>query len=160
VLFDFLLRGLFEHRMIHADPNLADFWFLADGRVVVCDYGCVKSVPRPMVKGWRELSRAALDGRRGKVPEPGSDAQHDLAEMRIGAHVRKRRRRLCQREAAVQRQAQGSRLDRAPQIGTHAHENLIAPGHGRRHFADLDPGRRHHRCLHRRLLGYRGRTPS
>ena len=68
VLFDFLLRGLFEHRLIHADPNLANFSFLADGRVVVYDYGCVKSVPRTIVKGYRELSRAALDGRRGEIP--------------------------------------------------------------------------------------------
>ena len=68
VLFDFLLRGLFEHRLIHADPNLANFSFLADGRVVVYDYGCVKSVPRPIVQGYRELSRAALDGRRFDVP--------------------------------------------------------------------------------------------
>jgi len=67
-LFDFLLRGLFEHRFIHADPNLANFSFLADGRVVVYDYGCVKSVPRPIVKGYRELCRAALAGRRGEVP--------------------------------------------------------------------------------------------
>ena len=68
VLFDFLLRGLFEHRMIHADPNLANFSFLADGRVVVYDYGCVKSVPRTIVKDYRELSRSTLDGRRGEVP--------------------------------------------------------------------------------------------
>ena len=51
VLFDFVLCGLFEHRIIHADPNLANFSFLADGRVVVYDYGCVKSVPRAIVKG-------------------------------------------------------------------------------------------------------------
>ena len=44
VLFDFMLRGLFEHRLIHADPNLSNFSFLADGRVVVYDFGCVKSV--------------------------------------------------------------------------------------------------------------------
>lgn len=68
VLFDFLLRGLFEHRMIHADPNLANFSFLADGRVVVYDFGCVKSVPPTIVQGYRELSRAALDGRRFDVP--------------------------------------------------------------------------------------------
>ena len=64
VLFDFVLRGLFEHRLIHADPNLANFSFLADGRVVVYDYGCIKSVPRNIVKGYREHVRAALDGRR------------------------------------------------------------------------------------------------
>jgi len=68
VLFDFLLRGLFEHQLIHADPNLANFSFLADGRVVVYDYGCVKSVPPTIVQGYRELSRAALDGRRFDVP--------------------------------------------------------------------------------------------
>jgi len=68
VLFDFLLRGLFEHHMIHADPNLANFSFLADGRVVVYDYGCVKSVPRHIVKGYRELVRAALAARLGEVP--------------------------------------------------------------------------------------------
>jgi predicted unusual protein kinase regulating ubiquinone biosynthesis (AarF/ABC1/UbiB family) len=68
VLFDFLLRGLFEHRMIHADPNLANFSFLADGRVVVYDFGCVKSVPPNIVQGYRALARAALDGRRSDVP--------------------------------------------------------------------------------------------
>jgi len=68
VLYDFLLRGLFEHRIIHADPNLSNFSFLADGRVVVYDFGCVKSVPRSIVKGYRDLSRAALDGRRGEIP--------------------------------------------------------------------------------------------
>ena len=68
VLFDFLLRGLFEHRLIHADPNLSNFSFLADGRVVVYDFGCVKSVPPNIVNGYRELARAALAGRRGEVP--------------------------------------------------------------------------------------------
>ncbi|MGP1676670.1 MAG: ABC1 kinase family protein [Burkholderiales bacterium] len=68
VLFDFMLRGLFEHRMIHADPNLSNFSFLADGRVVVYDFGCVKSVPPTIVDGYRELSRAVLAGRRFEVP--------------------------------------------------------------------------------------------
>ena len=68
MLFDFVARGLFEHRIIHADPNLVNFSFLADGRVVVYDYGCVKSAPRHIVKGYREHVRAALDGRRGDVP--------------------------------------------------------------------------------------------
>jgi predicted unusual protein kinase regulating ubiquinone biosynthesis (AarF/ABC1/UbiB family) len=68
VLFDFMLRGLFEHQLIHADPNLSNFSFLADGRVVVYDFGCVKLVPPNIVNGYRELSRAALAGRRGEVP--------------------------------------------------------------------------------------------
>ncbi len=68
VLFDFLLRGLFEHRMIHADPNLSNFSFLPDGRVIVYDFGCVKSVPPTIADGYRALCRAALDGRRFDVP--------------------------------------------------------------------------------------------
>ncbi|MEK7435582.1 MAG: AarF/ABC1/UbiB kinase family protein [Pseudomonadota bacterium] len=68
VLFDFMLRGLFEHRLIHADPNLSNFSFLADGRVVVYDFGCVKSVPPNIAQGYRALARAALDGRRSEVP--------------------------------------------------------------------------------------------
>ena len=68
VLFDFMLRGLFEHRLIHADSNLSNFSFLADGRVVVYDFGCVKSVPPNIANGYRELARAALAGRRSEVP--------------------------------------------------------------------------------------------
>ena len=68
VLFDFMLRGLFEHRLIHADPNLSNFSFLADGRVVVYDFGCVKAVPPNIALGYRQLSRAALDGRRNEIP--------------------------------------------------------------------------------------------
>ena len=68
VLFNFMLRGLFEHKVLHADPNLSNFSFLPDGRVVVYDFGCVKSVPRQIVRGYREVSRAALEGRRGAIP--------------------------------------------------------------------------------------------
>ena len=59
-----LRRGLFEHGMIHADPNLANFSFLPDGRVIVYDFGCVKSVPPSIVEDYRALCCAALDGRR------------------------------------------------------------------------------------------------
>ena len=68
VLYVFLLRGLFDHRLLHADPNLSNFSFLPDGRVVVYDFGCVKAVPRTLVRGYRALSRAALDGRRDDFP--------------------------------------------------------------------------------------------
>ncbi|MCD4750366.1 MAG: hypothetical protein K8R59_13425, partial [Thermoanaerobaculales bacterium] len=42
VLLEFQFRGLFRHRLLHADPNLANFSFLEDGRVIVYDFGCVK----------------------------------------------------------------------------------------------------------------------
>ena len=68
VLFDFLLRGLLDHRFLHADPNLANFAFRADGRVVVYDFGCVKEVPTRLARGYRDVCRAALAGRRDQIP--------------------------------------------------------------------------------------------
>jgi predicted unusual protein kinase regulating ubiquinone biosynthesis (AarF/ABC1/UbiB family) len=69
VLVEFLLRGLLKHRFLHADPNLANFAFLEDGRVVVYDFGCVKKVPAPLASGYGDLMRAAGDGRGSEIPE-------------------------------------------------------------------------------------------
>jgi predicted unusual protein kinase regulating ubiquinone biosynthesis (AarF/ABC1/UbiB family) len=68
VLFELLLRGLLEHRLLHADPNLANFSFLPGGRVVVYDFGCVKEVPAGIARGYRDVTRAALAGRRDEIP--------------------------------------------------------------------------------------------
>jgi predicted unusual protein kinase regulating ubiquinone biosynthesis (AarF/ABC1/UbiB family) len=69
VLFDFFLRGLLEHRLLHADPNLANFAFRRDGRVVVYDFGCIKEMPLRLARGYRDLCRAALAGRVDELPE-------------------------------------------------------------------------------------------
>jgi hypothetical protein len=68
VLFDFLLRGLLAHRFLHADPNLSNFAFLADGRVVVYDFGCVKEVPARVARGYRDVCRAILANRIEEIP--------------------------------------------------------------------------------------------
>jgi len=69
VLAEFLLRGLMEHRFLHADPNLANFAFLEDGGVVVYDFGCVKDVPESLADGYAELLVAAAEERGDEVPE-------------------------------------------------------------------------------------------
>ncbi|MCP3958755.1 MAG: AarF/ABC1/UbiB kinase family protein [bacterium] len=69
VLFELQFRGIFEHRLLHADPNLANFAFLDDGRVIVYDFGCVKRPPDKLVRGYAAIIRAALDGRRDEIPE-------------------------------------------------------------------------------------------
>ena len=69
VLFEFLLRGLLENRLLHADPNLANFAFRRDGRVVVYDFGCIKEIPLRRARGYRSLCRTALDGRIEELPE-------------------------------------------------------------------------------------------
>lgn len=68
VLFEFQLRGLLSHRFLHADPNLANFAFLSDGRVIVYDFGCVKRVPADLAAGYAELLLAAVDGDKSAVP--------------------------------------------------------------------------------------------
>jgi predicted unusual protein kinase regulating ubiquinone biosynthesis (AarF/ABC1/UbiB family) len=68
VLFEFLLRGLLEHRVLHADPNLANFSFLEQGRVIVYDFGCVKRIPRKVARGYAELFLAALERRHEEIP--------------------------------------------------------------------------------------------
>jgi predicted unusual protein kinase regulating ubiquinone biosynthesis (AarF/ABC1/UbiB family) len=68
VLFEFMLRGLLVTGWLHADPNLANFGFLPDGRVIVYDFGCVKHVPDRVRKGYAALARSSLDGRREDVP--------------------------------------------------------------------------------------------
>ncbi|MCP4902014.1 MAG: AarF/ABC1/UbiB kinase family protein [bacterium] len=69
VLVQLMLRGLFEHRFLHADPNLANFAFLDDGRVIVYDFGCVKEVPENIAVGYAELWMAGLEKRGDLVPE-------------------------------------------------------------------------------------------
>jgi predicted unusual protein kinase regulating ubiquinone biosynthesis (AarF/ABC1/UbiB family) len=69
VLFEFEMRGLFEHRLMHADPNFANFSFLEDGRIVVYDFGCLKRVPARVASGYARLFLAAIEDRRAAVPE-------------------------------------------------------------------------------------------
>jgi predicted unusual protein kinase regulating ubiquinone biosynthesis (AarF/ABC1/UbiB family) len=69
VLIEFQLRGLLEHRFLHADPNLANFSFLDDGRVIVYDFGCVKEVPSELAQIYARLLLAVMYGETEKIPE-------------------------------------------------------------------------------------------
>jgi len=67
-LFEFTLRGFFEHRFLHADPNFANFGFREDGSVVVYDYGCMKEVPGEIAAGYARLIDALLKRRKTAFP--------------------------------------------------------------------------------------------
>jgi predicted unusual protein kinase regulating ubiquinone biosynthesis (AarF/ABC1/UbiB family) len=69
VLAEFLMRGLMEHRFLHADPNLANFAFREDGGIVVYDFGCVKEVPESLAVGYGEMLVAAAEGRGEQMPD-------------------------------------------------------------------------------------------
>jgi predicted unusual protein kinase regulating ubiquinone biosynthesis (AarF/ABC1/UbiB family) len=62
------MRGLLEHRFLHADPNLANFAFLEDGRLVVYDFGCVKEVSADFARNYAEILVASAEGRSEVVP--------------------------------------------------------------------------------------------
>jgi predicted unusual protein kinase regulating ubiquinone biosynthesis (AarF/ABC1/UbiB family) len=68
-LFDFHLRGLLRHGVLHADPNLANFGFREDGSLVVYDFGCVKRLPADLVAGYRRLFSVVSTRQWGEVPE-------------------------------------------------------------------------------------------
>ena len=68
-LFNFQFRGLLVHRFLHADPNLSNFAFLEDGRIVVYDFGCVKRIPRKLAVGYADLLIAAHEGRKEDMPQ-------------------------------------------------------------------------------------------
>ncbi|MEM1434948.1 MAG: AarF/ABC1/UbiB kinase family protein [Pseudomonadota bacterium] len=59
-LLRFSMRGLLEHRFLHADPNFGNFAFRPDGRLVVYDHGCVKRIPPATADGCARILEAAL----------------------------------------------------------------------------------------------------
>ncbi|MBN1606819.1 MAG: AarF/ABC1/UbiB kinase family protein [Polyangiaceae bacterium] len=72
VLVRGLLRQVFEFRQLHADPNLANFAFTEDGRVIVYDFGCVKRFEEPFVEALRQI---ALDAWRCRYERLVADVE-------------------------------------------------------------------------------------
>ncbi|MBC2717734.1 MAG: AarF/ABC1/UbiB kinase family protein [Desulfobacteraceae bacterium] len=63
-----ILKGLFHFRFLHADPNIANFAFLEDGRLIVYDFGCMKEVPEELCRGYIRLVSAFLNHEYPKIP--------------------------------------------------------------------------------------------
>ncbi len=88
-LFRFYVGTLYRHGLFHADPHPGNYAFPNDGRVVVYDFGCVRTFYRPTVASYARLVaavrdddvhrvRAALVELGGVVP----DQDRDLAAVR------------------------------------------------------------------------------
>lgn len=67
-LFEWVLRGLFAHRWLHADPNFSNFAFKDDGRLVVYDFGCIKELPEAFARGYARLALAVTAGHKDALP--------------------------------------------------------------------------------------------
>ncbi len=67
-LFKFISKGLLSHRILHVDPNFANFAFKEDGSLVVYDYGCIQKVPEEIAKGIKDLFHALKRKRPQDMP--------------------------------------------------------------------------------------------
>jgi len=69
-LIDLVLRELFEFRAMQTDPNLANYAFdPASRRLVLLDFGAVRTVDERQSEDFRTLLNAGLDGDRQRIRE-------------------------------------------------------------------------------------------
>lgn len=59
-LVKMLISQVFELGTIHADPNPGNFAFHEDGRVVLYDFGCVKTLHQPTLEAWKHTLQNAV----------------------------------------------------------------------------------------------------
>ncbi len=61
-LFDIMGREIFELKAVHGDPHPGNFAFRPDGSVVMYDFGCIKKLDPHIVKHYRDIVEAGLNG--------------------------------------------------------------------------------------------------
>ncbi len=59
-VFSLLADQIFDWRVLHADPNPANFAFRPDGTMVLYDFGCVKKLNDDIVDAYRDTINASL----------------------------------------------------------------------------------------------------
>ena len=68
-MMDLFCHQFFGLRLLHADPNPANFSFLDDGRIVFYDFGCVRHYFSEFVSNYARLVDQTLDGHLEALPE-------------------------------------------------------------------------------------------
>ncbi len=64
-----VLKGLFEHRFLHADPNLSNFAFREDGAIVVYDFGCMKEITEELSRKYALVVKAVIENDYPSIPD-------------------------------------------------------------------------------------------
>jgi hypothetical protein len=68
LLYELVLRELFEFRFIQSDPNFANYFFLpATGQLALIDFGGTRDIPPELAAQYARLLRAAADADRAGV---------------------------------------------------------------------------------------------
>lgn len=66
-LFRFWMRTLYRDGLFHGDPHPGNFAIRDDGRVVVYDFGCVRSFEPTLRRGFASLAAATRDDDPGAI---------------------------------------------------------------------------------------------
>ena len=61
LIFDSFFIGLYHLQMIHADPNPGNFIFMAEKKLGLIDFGCVKRVNDDFLESFSKLHASLLD---------------------------------------------------------------------------------------------------
>jgi len=63
LLMRFYFKQLFEHGILHADPNAANFAINDDHQLLIFDFGCIKTFPKSFITAYKKLLNNHLDGK-------------------------------------------------------------------------------------------------
>jgi predicted unusual protein kinase regulating ubiquinone biosynthesis (AarF/ABC1/UbiB family) len=76
-----LCNSLYDYRLFNADPHPGNYLFPDDGRVVLLDFGCTKTIPDAMQKKMRRYMRAAIRATRSDSAEDWEAFDVAIAEV-------------------------------------------------------------------------------
>lgn len=83
-LWRFWMRTLYRDGLFHGDPHPGNFAFVPDGRIVVYDYGCVRSFAPDVRLAFADLANATagddLDGMAAGIEALGGIAPRSAAQ--------------------------------------------------------------------------------
>ncbi|CAA6804051.1 MAG: Ubiquinone biosynthesis monooxygenase UbiB [uncultured Sulfurovum sp.] len=77
LIFDSFFMGLYQLKMIHADPNPGNFIFMAKKKLGMIDFGCVKRVNENFLKDFSKLHVLLMD----KASDEEITQQYVIVEM-------------------------------------------------------------------------------
>jgi len=88
-LFRFYVGTLYRHGLFHADPHPGNYGFPEDGRVVVYDFGCVRSFEPAIVRALAQMTAAVrADDSRAMAQAFEAFGAKPAADASSAAHVR------------------------------------------------------------------------
>ncbi len=61
-IWRFMMRSLWKHGVLYADPHPGNYRFLGGGKVAFLDFGCHKFIPDELLEGEKRYIRALMDG--------------------------------------------------------------------------------------------------